>query len=83
MRPISFKRKPSPKTVLLMAARKKYPYRLVRNHDVHPDPKQLDKKMLGEFARFPGKDGDEWLFETREGRDRFLEFFSGTELGDR
>lgn len=68
------------KSSMLKGARDKYPFRLVRNHSTTPRPEHIDPDVYGNFARFPARDGDEWLFSTAAARDLFLSTYGGTSL---
>ena len=76
-----FKRS-SPESKLLAKWRGEYSFRLVREHSARPDPKEIQASgSFGDFARSPRSDGDEWLFKTKEARDKFLAEYGGTQLG--
>jgi hypothetical protein len=66
----------------LREARAKYPHRMVRNHSLTPDPRDISPIDYGHFARFPASDGDEWLFSDRAGMILFMQKYGGTILGE-
>lgn len=71
-----------PELARLHKDRVRYPFRLVRTSSKFPKPESINPIEFGEFCRYPMKGGDEWLFKYKEGRDKFINRFGGTILGD-
>lgn len=56
--------------------RKRYKWRVVRNHSLEPRPERLGAHF-GPVAKVSGRVDDEWFFETRGQAEAFAEKFGG------
>lgn len=55
--------------------RERYPFSAKTPRGSTPNPKEIE----GNFCRFPAPfKKNEWMFETREERDKFVEFYGAT-----